>query len=155
MEFRFKYQVRPESLWLLSMHNMYKSMVGLVNIIFTVSMVLLAFRFWPELRLSLKLAVAAGILLFPLFQPLFLFLRSRKIVSRLPGDLEMIINAEGLVITSGESRSVIAYADLKSILRLRGMLVLSAKSGQTYILGKVILEDKEQSLFDFLSKNMS
>jgi hypothetical protein len=155
MEFRFNYKVRSEDLWLLSMHNIYRSMAAVVNIIFTVSMVLLAVRFWSDINLVLKLVLMAGILLIPVFQPLFILLRSRKIADSMPGDLEMVINREGILIASDENRSEFGFSDLKTVTRLRGMLILYMKSGHTYILGRPLLDGKEQTLFDFLSETMS
>lgn len=155
MEFRFSYRVRPVDLWLLSMHNIYRSMGAVVNIVFTVSMVLLAVRFWSGVDLPLRLVLAGGILLFPLFQPLFVFLRSRKIVSRMPGNLEMVIDDGGIVIASEENRSEIGFRELRSLTRLRGMLILHTRSGQAYVLGRGSLDGRGRALFDFLSRNMS
>ena len=154
MDFKFSYKVEPENLWFISMYNIYKSMAGTVNIIFTISMVLLAFRFWPEQNLLTNFCITVGILLFPIFQPLFIFLRSRKLVSTMPGELEMTINSDGLSIASEKSQTLVKLTELKSILKIRGMLILQTNTGQSYILNKKALNGDAERLFGFLSKAM-
>ena len=155
MGFSFHYRVRPENIWLLSMINIYRSMVGLVNVIFTISMVLLAVRFWPEAKLYIRILIAAGILVFPLFQPLLIYFRSKRIVSQMPDDLEMNIDNKGISVTSKTESSNIKFSDLKSVMRIRGILILYTHKRQGYILNKQSLNGNEQKLYDFLSKKVN
>lgn len=153
MQLRFKYKVRPGNLWVLTMINMYRSMIGVVNVVFTLSIVLLAVRFWPEASLFVRLLITAGILLFPVFQPLIIYLRSKKIVAEMPDNLEMIISDKGIEVQSGNKHSHMKFEELKSILMIRGILVLYTQSKQSFILNKQVLDGKGQDLYDFLSKN--
>ena len=152
MEFNFHYKVKPGNLLILGLTNIYRSMMGLVNIIFTLSMVLLAYRFWSGTGLGIKILIITGILLFPLLQPLFIYLRSMRIVSQMPDNLEMTINNEGIKISSENSSSHVNYTDLKSVTRIRGILILYTRSRQGFILNKQTLDDKGDKLYDFLSK---
>lgn len=152
MEFSFRYKVKPQNVWVLGMVNMYRSMAGVVNIIFTLSMVLLALRFWTGAAASLKILIAAGILIFPVFQPLLIYLRSRKIVSRMPSDLKMTIDDKGIEVASEDNRSHIDFSDLKSILKIRGLLVLHTHSQQSFILNGETLEGQGEKLYSFLSQ---
>lgn len=153
MEFAFRYRVRPENLVVLALVNVYRSMAGVVNIVFTASMILTAYRFWAEISLPLRALVAAGILLFPLFQPLVIYLRSRRIVSRMPEGMEMRIDGKGIAVTAGENRSRIAFAEIKSVARFRGMLILYARTGQGFILNRETLAGKDRELYEFLARH--
>ncbi len=152
MEFTFRYRVRPANLLLLAMVNVYRSMAGVVNIVFTLSMILLEYRFWAEINAFLRVLIALGILLFPFFQPLFIYLRGRKIVSRMPDDLEMRINAKGIEIVSAKGSSQVKMSDLKSVTRIRGLIVLYARNKQGFILNGETLSGKGPELYAFLSK---
>ena len=152
MEFSFHYEVKPVNLLILGLTNIYRSMMGLVNIIFTLSMVLLAYRFWPVVGIGMKIPITAAILLFPFFQPLFIYLRSRRIVSQMPDNLQMTINNKGIDISSESSSSHINYTDLKSITRIRGILILYTRTRQGFLLNTQTLDGKGDKLYDFLSK---
>lgn len=149
-EFVFNYKVRPANLVILGLTNIYRSMIGMVNIIFTLSMGLVAFRFWFEVNTIIRIIIAAGIMLFPLFQPLFIYLRSSNIVSKMPENLEMRIDNEGITVKSDESSSHMNFSDLKSIIRIRDILILYTRSRQGFVLNKQTMEDKGEELYDFL-----
>ena len=152
MKFSFHYRVRPANLWVLSMTNIYRSMVGVVNIIFTVSMGLLTFRFWLEVGWALRPLMIAGILFFPVFQPLMVLFRSRKIVRRMPGDMLIDFDNKGMTISTEKENSHVNYMDLKSVIRISGMLVIYTQAKHGFILDKKILGDKGGELYDFLTK---
>ena len=153
-EFSFRYRVRPANLWVLSMINIYRSIVGVVNFVFTVSMIMLAYRFWPETGLVIRLGMTAGILLFPVFQPLMILFRSRKIVRRMPGDMRMDFDDKGMTIVSEERNSHVNYKDLKSVVRVSGMLILYTQNKQGFILDRRVLENRGTELYDFLVKKV-
>lgn len=154
MEFVFKYRVRPENLLLLAMANVYRSMAGVVNIVFTLSMILVAFRFWTSVNLYLKILIALGIALFPIFQPIVMYLRSKRIVSRMPDNMEMRIDGKGVTVASSGKSSLLKYSDLTSVTRIQGMLILNTRSKQGFILDRQTLGGKDQELYAFLSKHV-
>lgn len=134
------------------MVNVYRSMAGVVNIVFTAAMILVAYRFWLEVNAPLRILIAAGILLFPIFQPLVIFLRSKRIVSKMPDNMEMRIDADGIRVMAGEKSSLVKFADLKSVTRIRNMLILYTRTKQGFILNKETLNGKDKELYAFLGK---
>lgn len=154
MVFSFDYKVKPKNLWVLSMINTYRSMVGVVNIVFTASMVLLAVRFWSESGWPVRLLIAAGILFFPAVQPLIIYLRSKKIVSTMPEGMKILFDSKGMTVSAGEQKSQVGYSELKSVIRVSGMLILYLNSRQGFILDKENLAGKGGELFSFLKKKL-
>lgn len=152
MEFSFRYRVRPGNLVILALVNVYRSMAGVVNIVFTVSMALLAYRFWPSANLGLRILMPLGIALFPALQPLVIWLRSKRIVSAMPEDMEMRIDAGGITVTAGEKSSRVSLTELKSVTRIRGMLILYTRTKQGFILNRETLAGRERELYAFLAK---
>ena len=59
MEFKFRYRVKPVSLWILTMVNIYRSMMAVINIIFTVSMAGLIYRFWLDAGVAYRILMLA------------------------------------------------------------------------------------------------
>ncbi|MBN2657550.1 MAG: YcxB family protein [Spirochaetales bacterium] len=151
MEFSFQYKVRPGNLLILGLANTYRSMAGLVNLIFTISMILLAVRFWTDGSRDVKILIVAGILLFPLVQPLFIYMRSRKIVASIPDGLEMKIDGSGIRVISEKSSTLIPFSDLISVKRVGEILILYTGTKQSFVLNKQTLGGQGQELYDFLS----
>ena len=46
--------VKASDLWKMAMIRTYKAAIGVVNIVFTVAMILLVFRFWKKVRRVLR-----------------------------------------------------------------------------------------------------
>lgn len=154
MEFSFNYKIKPANLWILSMMNIYRSFMGVVNCIFTASMILLAVRFWNETTLVFKILIALGISLFPIIHPLIILLRSRKIVAGMPKNMCMGFSKKEMIVTSGDKNSHVDYWELKSVLRLLEMIIIYTRNKQGFILNKEVLEGKNKNLYEYLSKQI-
>jgi len=137
------------------MVNVYRSMMAVVNIVFTAAMVLLAFRFWTETQLTIQILIVLGIILFPVIQPLMIYLRSKKIVRSMPENMRIDFSNKEMVITSEEKKSQVEYKELKSVIRIAGMLIIYTRIKQGFILNGEVLGDKGTPLFDFLVKKLN
>ena len=62
MEYKYKSEVKASDLWKMAMQRTYKSVVGVVNIVFTVAMIVLFIRFFGTTS-----SVLRGLMLFGLF----------------------------------------------------------------------------------------
>ncbi len=155
MKYSFLYKVSPYNLLILSMVNIYRTMLGVVNLVFTVSMVLLAVRFWSAANPFLRGLILFGILLFPLLQPLLIYLRGRRIVGRMPEDMVISFDSDGITISSEARKSEISYGSLKFLNRFAGMIIIYTKNGQGYILGREILGDNGTQLYQYLSEQLN
>ena len=155
MEFRFHYRVRPENLWVLTMVNYYRSFLGVCNLIFTISMMLLAVRFWPGSSMGIRTLISAGILLFPVFQPLMIYFRCRKIVSTMPGEMEISFDKTGITTSAKEERSHIDFSEVKSVVRIFNLMIIYTRSKQSFILSDRVMEDKSICLYNFLKENVN
>ncbi len=58
MDYSFKYTTKAMDIWKLSMYGTYGSMVGFINIIFTIAMILLAAKYWMQVGIILKIGIA-------------------------------------------------------------------------------------------------
>ena len=154
MKYSFLYKVSPHNLLILSMVNIYRTMLSVINVVFTVSMVLVAVRFWSAANTLVRVLILFGILLFPVLQPLLIYLRSIRIVGRMPEDMVIGFDSDGITISSETRKSEIGYGSLKFINRLAGMIILYTRDGQGYILGREILGDSGKQLYEFLSQQL-
>ena len=153
-EYRFRYRVTPSDLMILSLVGIYRSLLGIINIIFFVSMILVAFRFWEEAAWIYRALMLLGIVLFPVLQPAAIYLRSRRIVSRMPEGLEMHIGPEGITISGPDDSNSLAYSELTEVKLVAGMIVIQTKGTQGYALSRQVLGDKAHEVYDLLRRRI-
>jgi len=153
--FRFNYSVKPENLWVLTMMNIYRSFLGMCNLVFTVSMILLAVRFWSVSSAGIRVLISAGILLFPLMQPVMIYLRCRRIVGRMPGEMEILFDETGITTSANGKSSHVGFSDLRSVVRFFNLMIIHTQSKHGYILSDQIMKDQSRSLYDFISAHVN
>ena len=155
MEFKFRYRVKPVSLWILTMVNIYRSMMAVINIIFTLSMAGLIYRFWLDAGVAYRILMLAGLCLFPVLQPLVIYLRSRRIVGQMPEDLQMTFQQTGFEIANASKRSRVDYTEIKAVISLFKMLIIYTQAKQSFILDDQVLAGQGKSLSAFLSEKIT
>lgn len=96
MEYKVKNKIELIDLWKVTLAIMYSSiLVKVVNGTFSIAMILLAFKFWKNVGLGLKILLLFGALLFPLIQPLLMYGKAKKQLATIPQDMELVFNSRG------------------------------------------------------------
>jgi len=148
--FRFHYSVKPKDLWVLTMVNIYRSFLGMCNLVFTGSMILLAVRFWSGSGTGIRILITAGILLFPLLQPLMIYGRCRRIVGGIPENMEILFDETGITTSANGKSSLVPFSELKSVVRFFNLMIIYTRSKQSYILSDQVMKDQSGSLYEFI-----
>jgi hypothetical protein len=152
--FKFRYSVKPENLWVLTMVNFYRSFLGVCNLVFTVSMIMLAVRFWSGSSMGIRILISVGILLFPVFQPLMIYLRCRRIVDRMPGEIEISFDKTGITTSANGESSFVNFSEVKSIVTIFNLMIIRTRSKQGFILSDRVLGNQSKSLYNFIKANV-
>lgn len=139
---------------ILSLANIYRSMLGIINTVFSISMILVAFRFWQDATWIYRVPILLGIALFPVLQPLAIYLRSKRIASQIPDGLEIHIGTEGISICNQSDSTTLAYSDLRAVHLVAGTIVIQTRGQQGYALSRHVLGDKTQEVYDLLKRRM-
>lgn len=154
MKYKFNYRPSALDLWKLSMYGIYSSMAGTVNIIFTISMVLLAGRFWGDVSGLLKTILIFGIFLFPIIQPVSIYLRAKKEIGMIPSDIEIGFDDKGIHIRSSKNKSDLKWSKVKRVIKKPGMIIILLITNQGYIITNEILGDKREEFYKYLISKM-
>jgi hypothetical protein len=149
-DYRFPYGISPGEMTKLGMANIYRSMPGVVNMVFTVSLILVTYRFWDTVGWAIRVLMILGIALFPLLQPGIMYLRSRNIVSKMPRDMEMRIRKDGISIDTEDNSTLIEYGDIATFRRIAGLLVLQTSGKQSYVLSPRHLGKRTEEVFELI-----
>ena len=154
IDYRFKYTTRAMDLWKLSMYGTYSSMVGLINVIFTIAMMLLTARYWNQVHIGFKVLLLLGIGLFTFIQPSLVYLKAKKQVSKIPEKLELSFNDQGVHVKSEKEASHIEWKSIKGISKKAGMVVIIASSRYGFILTSDILGSQKEEFYEYVSRQI-
>lgn len=154
MEFRFETKVTAWDMWKLSMRHIYKSMVGLCNLIFAAAIIALTYRFWNEVEAFMKGLLVFCCILFPIMQPLMIYMRAAKQVKALPQNMVLEIDNTGLHITGDDQKSHIPWSRVRGLIKEKGMLILAVDSGRGYMLTDRILGTQKEALIAFVESKV-
>lgn len=154
MKFLFNYETKASDLWQLSMYGIYKSMVGLVNVIFTAAMVLLTVKYWSEVNWYLKGLLIIGLSLFTVIQPLLIYRRAKRQVSGMYKDMEIGFDELGVHVKSGKEKSTVRWKKMKGIVKHPTLLVIYSSSNRGYILNNKVLGKHRDALYEYVISNL-
>lgn len=153
-EFRFRSSVTAWDLWRMSMHRIYHSLVGVSNLVLAVALIALTVRFWdPHQQVLMSLLVLACIL-FPVLQPVSVYLRAARQVSALPEDLELLIDETGLHTACNGQKNHVSWKQIRGLMQEHGMLILAAESGIGYLLTDRMLGEQKAELITYVEGHL-
>ena len=154
MEYRFKCDVKASDLWKMAMTRTYKSLVGLVNVIFTVAMILLTIRFWATASDLLRVLMVFGCILFPIIQPLAIFGNSVKQLENLPRDMELLFNEGGVRVFVGDESELLRWNRIKNAIRRNNMIVVMSDDSHGYMLTNRALGDQKEEFYQYICEKI-
>ncbi|MFH5835133.1 YcxB family protein [Proteiniclasticum sp. C24MP] len=154
MKFLFNYETKASDLWQLSMYGIYKSMAGLINVIFTAAMALLTVKYWSEVSWYLRALLILGLSLFTLIQPLLIYRRAKRQVSGMPKDMEIGFDEMGVHVKSGKEKSTVRWKKMKGVVKYPTLLVIYSSATRGYILNNKVLGKNRDALYDYVISNL-
>ena len=144
MEYKFNCDVKASDLWKMSMVRTYRSFLGVINLVFTVSMIAMTIKLWPgsgEFSRALEILCC---LIFPVFQPLAILGRSYKQVEQQPKGVELLFRKTGIVVTCGGREEKIPWSRVIRVIRQDSMIVIKTDDSYGYmIMNRAMGEQKD------------
>jgi len=154
MKFQFEPKVTALDMWKLSMRHIYKSMIGVCNVIFAIAIILLTIKFWSETGAFLKGALVFCCVLFPVMQPLSVYMRAVKQVEALPQDMVLEVDETGIHITGDSQKSHMQWNRVKGFIKEKDMVILAIDGGRGYMLTDRILGTHKDAFISFVEAKM-
>lgn len=154
MEFRFEDKITAFDVWKLSMYHVYHSMAGVCNIVFAVAIILVTIRLWNPREAVLMSIFLFCCVLFPVIQPLVIYIRAAGQVAALPKDMVYEINASGIHIIAGNQKSHLTWNRIRGVMKEQGMVILATDAGRGYMLTDKTLGTYKDSFLEFLESKL-
>ncbi len=150
MEYKFLCDAKPSDIWKMAMTRTYKSTIGIVNVIFTVAVVLLAIRFWGEASPFIRSLLIFGCVLFPVIQPLATYGMSVKQLEEMPKDMELTFNDREVVVTTGGKSQSLKWKNIKNAIKRKSMIIVMSDDRHGYMITNRVLGNDKESFYEFL-----
>ena len=150
MEYKYMCDVKASDLWKMAMVRTYKAAIGVVNIVFTVAMILLAFRFWKTAPDILRVLMIFGCLVFPVIQPLATYGMCVKQLENMPRDMELKFDDVGVHVSTGGQSELIRWNKVKNAIKRNNMIVVMSDDSHGYMLTNRVLGNEKEEFYDFL-----
>ena len=154
MEFQFKSELTAGDIWKLSMHHIYHSMLGVCNIVFSCALIALTVRFWTPNQEFLMGVLVLCCILFPVMQPIMVYMRAAKQVAALPGDMIIKINDTGVHVSGNNQKDHISWSRIRGIIKEPNMVILAAEAGRGYMLTNKTLGTQKEALLEFVESKI-
>jgi len=130
----------------MSMYNIYHSIAGAINIVFTAAFILLTIRFWHQTA-GLTLIIC---LWFPLFHPLLILKGSQKQVKGLPNDLVLSFDDDGIHARTTSKEEDILWQQVSSVTEHADMMIIQTGKRHGYMLSSHILGEQKSEFRKYL-----
>ena len=147
MNYEFKYKNTAFELFKLYFFFLYSSLAGIVNIIFTVAMIVLIYSKWNVATGLLRVVLVIAVLFFVLFQPVIMYNKVRVNAKELK-ELSLEFGDIGIAIEVEGKREYIDWKKIRAGKRFPQMLIIFTDNTNGYILTKRIVGDNYKKVFD-------
>lgn len=155
MKYRFKSEVKALDFWKLSMYKTYHAIAGVCNIVFTAAMFGLLFHFWDSGRDIFIGLILFGCVLFPVIQPLCIYLRCVRQVEDIPKDLELEFDDSGIRVFAGGTEEKIPWKKVNHVVKQRDMLAVYTDRNHGYILMERTLLGQWEEFMEYLRAHIN
>lgn len=154
MELRYRYRIRVSDLWQVSMYYAWSSYLALINAVCIVSSIALIVSCWRDAGTGFRLGMVLFASLFLVIQPLVIWNRARKQVSKDGPEMELYFGGNGLTITSEGRQEIKTWAQIRSILVKPTLVVIYVDGNRGYILRNRVLGETRDELIRYVKKNI-
>ena len=150
MEYKYLCDAKPFDLWKMAMNRTYMSLVGIVNVIFTVAMIILTISFWADISSFIRSLLIFGCILFPIIQPLAIYGMSVRQLEDMPRDMKMCFTDNGMHVYTGGKCQRLKWKSISNAIKRKNMIIIMSDDRHGYLLTNRVLGDEKDSFFEFL-----
>lgn len=153
MEYSIRYDLKASELFAHTMRTHYRTMAGMVNIVFTAAMWVLAFRFLTEWNPFLQAVLIIACIWFPLIHPLALYGKSVRDLEPIPKDMVINFRYYDVQVLGGGKAETLHYDKLRAV-RDKNLLIIMCGGATGYMITDRMLQDKKEEFMKFFEERL-
>jgi hypothetical protein len=150
MDYLFNSDVTASDLWKISMARTYHSLAGVVNIVFTVAMLLMTIHFWSTTNIWVRALMVFACIIFPVIQPMAVLGKSTKQVESMPKGVKLLFNDKGVHVTCGDKNEQMPWKKIVKVTKQKDMIVVMSDTTHGYILMNRTLGEQKEEFYQYL-----
>lgn len=154
MRFQFKFKNGVRELWELAMIHQYTSMIGVVNVVFTVSMAVLLATSYNNSWVVLSACVAIAMLYFPVIQPIIIYFRSKKNAEKIVDETELSFTENEIFIKVGNEHQTLTWKDIPGMKELPGLFILYTGRGHGLVIPDKSMGNSRKDFVAFVKEKL-
>ena len=151
--FCFQSEVNAFDCWKSSMRRTYRSMAGVINIVFTAAMLALAYAFFKNAKPLERSLILLGCIWFPVIQPILIYMRQRKSIRKMPKGIQLSFSDYGMKVQLDGKEENIPWKKLNRIVIEPGMVILFTDAQHGYILTNRNMGQEREAFLTFLKQH--
>ena len=155
MKYQFKMDISASELFQITMSRTYRSLAGTVNIIITVAMLILAFRFLGTANMFYRVLIIFGCLLFPVFHPLAIYGQSIKQKENMRSDVVLGFDDRGMHVDQGNKHEDIPWTRIPKVIKQNNMVIVMSDKLHGYMLTDRVLGGKKEEFYNYVLNRLS
>ena len=151
MRFEYTYRNTPGDYWFFYIGNVYRQWTAVVNFVFTAAVLALMVSRWQDSSSFFRGLMVFALLIFPVFQPLAIWLYSLKSAERIREQTTLAFEDKGFVIRVKDHVQNISWNDFQGVQERKKLIVLIPDGEHAYLLPDRIVGDDRAELLAFIS----
>ncbi len=153
MEYHFIWRNTPGDFFRFRFSNMYHHWTAVVNVVFTAAFAALIYARWSDTNGLGHALMLIGLLIFPVFQPVAVYIASWLEARKIPYETELTFSGKGMGIQVRDHRQFIRWQDFHGARLRRGYLMVIPDGSHAYLLPDRVLSGRKQELYEYIHKN--
>ncbi|MGF6906396.1 YcxB family protein [Fusobacterium sp. PH5-44] len=150
MKYEYTYKNTASELWQLSMYQIYGSIVGMCNIVFTFGMGALLVSRRNYVNNIFTIILILLVCWFPIIQPFLIYKKCQKQENNITDNTNIIFDNVGIQAKFGKQRSNIPWSKIRKISKKPTMLIVFTDGKHGYVLSNNVLRSDKEQLYDFI-----
>lgn len=151
--YSFTYRNSAADFFKFRMSGIYHQWTVVVNFVFTFAFACLIYARWDTTNVFGKILMLAGLLAFPVIQPLAVFIASAGEAKKIPVDTTLTFDEKGMGIQVQKHHQLIFWRDFYNAKIHHGYLLVIPDGLHAYLIPDRVLEGKKQALYEMIRDN--
>lgn len=154
MEYKFIYQTKAKDLWQLSIYQIYTSILGICNLVFTVAMILLAVKFFNQISEFPKAVLLFACVWFPILHPFSLYIQARSKIKTVKENINILFNESGVHVNIEDRYADIKWTEIKQVTVRPTLLIIYSDPMHGYVLSNDVLGKQKTEVYQYILNNI-
>ncbi len=147
MNYSFRYRNTALDYMLFKLGNAYHQWTAIVNIIFVAGFAILIYFRWNDTNLLGRILMIFGLLIFPVFQPLAMFLTSLGTAAQIQVDTTLTFRDRDMqILVKGHDQSI-PYEKMYPLVKRRTHIVVVPDAAHAFILPIRVMGEQREAFY--------